>query len=229
MGSERSAKARGKKDLARKSSTRPQHERILIVSEGSKTEPNYFGDIRMAYRLSSANIHIYPSELGTDPKNVVQYAYDLFCNGDSNKHHVDKGAFEHVYAVFDRDIHNNFFEALQLIEGYNQKKNKLKNDNQEPVCFHAIASVPSFELWLLLHYEDVLAPIERWTVIERLKKHIPDYDKGATGIFKRTRPHLIQAQERAAALAKKFTAHNDPEPYTGIHELIEKLIPKEQP
>ena len=36
---------------------------------------------------------------------------------------------------------------------------KLRNDNQHPILFQAIASVPSFELWLLLHYESIQATI----------------------------------------------------------------------
>jgi hypothetical protein len=46
----------------------------LIVSKGSKTEPHYFGEIRMTYRLPTAHVGVRPSELGTDSIQVVQYA-----------------------------------------------------------------------------------------------------------------------------------------------------------
>jgi hypothetical protein len=37
------------------------------VSEGTKTESNYFKDIRAAYRLQKANIGVQPDGVGTGP------------------------------------------------------------------------------------------------------------------------------------------------------------------
>jgi hypothetical protein len=54
--------------------------------------------------------------------------------------------------VFDRDDHASYFEALRAAESLDRK---LKNDANQFIRFQAIASVPSFELWLLLHYEDI--------------------------------------------------------------------------
>ncbi len=51
----------------------------------------------------------------------------------------------------------------------------------QPVSFKAIASIPSFELWLLLRYEDIHAPIHHDKVMARLKQHIPGYGKGVGG------------------------------------------------
>ena len=95
-----------------------------------------------------------------------------------------------------------------------------RQDERRPVSFKAIASVPSFELWLLLHYEDIQAPIYRNDVMDRLKQHIPSYDKGAGGAFETTRDRLETATQRAQALAAKFNAHTDPEPFTALHELV---------
>jgi hypothetical protein len=58
---------------------------FLIVCEGEKTEPNYFREIRAAHRLHTANVEVQPSELGTAPIQVVQYAQTLFKNGDRQK------------------------------------------------------------------------------------------------------------------------------------------------
>jgi hypothetical protein len=57
-----------------KAERRAQYARILIVSEGSKTEPLYLEEIRFAYQLHSANVVVQPSQLGTAPVQVVQYA-----------------------------------------------------------------------------------------------------------------------------------------------------------
>lgn len=50
-----SPQERQPQQLERKAARRAPYERILIVSEGSKTEPNYFKEIRAEYRLHTAN------------------------------------------------------------------------------------------------------------------------------------------------------------------------------
>ena len=47
----------------------------------------------------------------------------------------------------------------------------------------AVASVPCFELWLLLHFEDVLAQLQRHDALERLKAHHPATKKGGGGHY----------------------------------------------
>src|SRR5690554_4799734 len=107
MARDNSPKERQKKQLERKQGRRASYDRILIISEGSKTEPNYFREIRAAYRLHTANVEVRPSELGTSPIQVVQYAQELFEKGDRHKN-IQPRAFEKVYAVFDRDDHENY-------------------------------------------------------------------------------------------------------------------------
>ena len=219
MARDNSPKERQKQSLERRSGKRAPYERVLIVSEGSKTEPNYFGEIRDQYRLHTANVQVRHSELGTSPIQVVQYAAELFENGDRHKK-IQARVYDRIYAVFDRDDHQSYSNALSLAQSLD---GKLKNDEKKSVSFQAIASVPSFELWLLLHYEDIQAPIHRDEVMQRLKRHIPRYDKGSRGAFANTRDLLEIATQRAHALAEKFTAHNEPEPYTGIVDLVALL------
>lgn len=219
MARDNSPKERQKKQLERKLSRRASYDRILIVSEGSKTEPNYFSEIRAAYRLHTANVEVRPSELGSAPIQVVQYARDLFEDGDRHKN-IQPRAFEQVYAVFDRDDHESYFKALRLAESLD---GKLKNDTKQFIRFKAVASVPCFELWLLLHYEDIQAPLHRDQVMRRLKHYIPGYEKGAGRAFATTRERLAVAIQRAEILATKFTADTVPEPYTAIVALVKLL------
>ncbi|MFC3627113.1 RloB family protein [Vogesella amnigena] len=220
MARDNSPKERQRKQLERKQGKRDSNDRILIVSEGSKTEPNYFNEIRRELRLPTASIEVQPSELGTDPIQVVNYAKDLFEQGNRHKR-IQPRAFEKIYAVFDRDDHRTYFDALSLAESID---GKLRNDNRQQVSFRAIASVPSFELWLLLHYENIQAPIHRTEVMHRLKTHIIGYEKGTRGSFSTTREHLELATQRATSLAKRFSARDDPEPYTAIAELVKVLF-----
>lgn len=219
MARDNSPKVRQKKQLERKQGRRASYDRVLIVSEGSKTEPNYFREIRSAYRLHTANVEVRPSELGTAPIQVVQYAQELLQNGDRHKN-IQSRAFEKVYAVFDRDDHESYHEALTLAASLD---GRLRNDAKQPVVFWAIPSVPSFELWLLLHFEDVRTPLHRDEVMRRLKLHIHGYDKGAGNAFAITSKYLSVATQRAERLAESFTAYTDPEPFTAIAELVKLL------
>ncbi len=219
MARDNSPKERQQKQLERKQGRRASYDRILIVSEGSKTEPNYFSEIRIAYRLHTANVEVRASELGTAPMQVVQYAQSLFENGDRHKK-IQRRAFEKVYAVFDRDDHDTYYDALAFADSLN---GTLKNDAKQSVTFQAIASVPSFELWLLLHFEDIQAPLHRDEVMNRLKLHIPNYEKGASNAFTVTRKHLALAIARTQQLAVRFNARTDPEPFTDVAELVKLL------
>ncbi len=111
MARDNSPKERQRQQLERKASRRASYDRILVVSEGSKTEPNYFKEIRAEYRLHTANVEVQPSQLGTAPIQVVKYARQLFEEGDRHKR-IPRRAFEQVYAVFDRDDHDPLFRAV---------------------------------------------------------------------------------------------------------------------
>ncbi len=219
MGRDNQPKARQLARKEHKTARRVDHPRILIVTEGSKTEPLYLEEIRAAYRLHSASVAVQHS-LGTAPMQVVEYAEQLFIDGDLNRG-IRHRSFDQVYAVFDRDEHATYFKALAAA---NAKDGKLLNDNREAISFKAIASVPSFELWLLLHFEDVHASLERDEVLRRLKRYLPAYEKGAGGVFAATREHVDTAIQRAKQLAEQHSAYTAPEPYTGMAELIEILM-----
>ena len=85
MAQENSPAIRQHAQLERKLNKRPSYDRILIVCEGSKTEPFYLKEIRQTYRLHTANVEVRPCQLGTAPIQVVQYAKELFEQGDRHK------------------------------------------------------------------------------------------------------------------------------------------------
>ena len=219
MGRDNQAKDRQLRRKEAMTSRRASYARILIVTEGSKTEPLYLEEIRTTHHLHSANVEVQPGQLGTAPIQVVRYARQLFEEGDLHKS-IRPKSFDLVYAVFDRDDHDSYFNALDLAKSLD---GKLRNDDRQPVSFKAIASIPSFELWLLLHYEDTQHPLHRHEVMERLRRHIPGYEKGTGGAFATTRIRLEIATQRARALAAKFNAYTDPAPFTALHELVTLL------
>ena len=176
---------RRRKSLRRKPPDRDRHDRVLVVCEGSKTEPNYFNAIRKEMRLSSAAITVIHSEGGTQPLQVVESAITEFKKTKK---------FERVYAVFDRDDHASYHDAIKKAEA---QRSKLKNDERKAITFEAIVSVPSFEVWLLMHFQEVTAWIDRHVAVRHLTGHIPNYVKGMKDVHERTRGNIEYATRRA--------------------------------
>lgn len=112
---------------------------MLIVCEGTRTEPAYFRGLRLIERLSNANIKITPAH-GTDPLSIVQYAEQF----------ADE--YDCTYCVFDRDGHANYDEAVQRLE---------HSQLGRPGRLIAVPSWPCFEVWLLLHFRYSSAAIVR--------------------------------------------------------------------
>lgn len=197
--------------LARKKPQRPPYDRLLIVTEGAKTEPLYFDDIRKQKRISSAHIEVIQSPLGTQPRQVVDSAEAKF---------KETKAFERVYAVFDRDDHPTYADALARAR---QLDNMLKNDERKAVRFYAVPSVPCFELWLLLHFQDVHAFNHRTEVMAKLDQRIAGYTKGKTGIYALTETLIDAAATRAVHLRERFQPDGGVDPYTDVDGLVATL------
>ena len=204
-------RGRSVQDLKRGKPKRTARERILIVCEGSKTEPNYLDEIRQEARISSVDVRVLHSVLGTEPRQVVESAETEFKR--------TKG-YERVYAVFDRDDHQTYIAALDMAEA---RDKKWKNDEGAPTTFTAVVTVQSFELWLLLHFENIQAFLHRTEALARLKTHIVGYEKGNRGIYAKTVANIQTAIDRGTALKQRFSRRPGDEAYTDMHELVSVL------
>lgn len=201
--------------LKREKAKRTPYDRVLIVCEGEKTEPNYFKEIRDAYRISTANIIICGKECGSDPLSVVDYAI--------LKYKEDRD-YDRVYCVIDQDKHTTFDTAVDKL-----RRTKLGKS----VGFKAIISVPCFEFWLLLHFgytsKKFCAPGNAsncdLVVTELNKKNrIPGYGKGKGRLFTLLKDRLPDAIKYATKLQRDNELTGSTNPATNMHELIEYLI-----
>lgn len=208
----RHSRARSGRDLKRSAPKRPPYPRVLIVCEGSKTEVNYFEEIRQESRLPTLHLKVMHSPNGTEPQQIVEGAEQEF---------LKTRGFECVYAVFDRDDHQTYANAIAMAEARND--GALKNDEKESVRFEAIVSVPSFELWLLLHFVNIQAWLHRDEALQRVKDHLPGYEKGRKGTFAATVANLAVASQRGAALKQQFQRLPGTDAYTDVHELVAAL------
>jgi hypothetical protein len=198
------------RSLARKKGKRPPYQRVLIVCEGARTEPNYFEDIRKQNRIPTAHVRVTPAD-GTQPRRVVDFAEETFS---------ETKEWDLVYAVFDRDDHTTYADAVNRASALD---GKLRNDERKPVRFAAVPSVPCFELWLLLHYADIQAFYHRARIFNLLRAHIPGYEKGMEKIYATTEPLLSRAVERAQRLVARFAPLPGADPYTAVHEVVQLL------
>lgn len=117
---------------------------VLIVCEGTKTEPNYFE----AFAEKQQGVIVYDIEvkgLGRGTKDVVEKAIDL-----KNKNNYDR-----VWAVFDRDEFpaKDFNEAIAM-----GQKNSIE----------VAWSNEAFELWYLYHFQNVITGVSRKDYEEKI-------------------------------------------------------------
>jgi RloB-like protein len=110
------------------------------------------------------------------------------------------------FAVFDRDDHGTYHDALTRAKALDKK---LKNSERKSVRFLAIPSVPCFEIWLLLHFVNRQAFCDRHEILRRLRQHIPGYTKGQTGVFALTEANVPVATARATWLGGTSSLHRD--------------------
>ncbi len=97
-------KAKQVSRLQRQNAKRKPYDKVLIVCEGEKTEPNYFNELKDHYEINTANIEI-DGNCGSSPKSVVNHAINLY----TKECDTDNG-FDRVYCVFDKDSHGPAYE-----------------------------------------------------------------------------------------------------------------------
>lgn len=203
--------------LERKLGHRSPGRRFLVVCEGKKTEPNYLREIQLAMRIHATNLFV-THEGVTEPKQIVEAAWEIFQNGRGI---LRPKAADVVVAVFDRDEHRTYHEALDLVSSLDAKR--PRNDNKQSVRVLAIPSHSCFELWPLLHFKDQQTPIHRHDAFDQVRGYLPGYDKGMNGLFAQTRMLLPEALRRAYRLADKFEPRKEG-PWTSMHLLIHLLL-----
>ena len=199
--------------LKRRTAKRSPYEKVLIVCEGEKTEPNYFKECIQFYKLNTANVEIDGTS-GSSPKSVCDRAVDL------SRVEVKKGdPYDRVYCVFDKDTHETYNETVERISKFKPRG-----------IFYAAVSVPCFEYWLLLHFKYTTKPYAATgnssvgdAVLKELKEVIPKYKKNDNNIFNSLFLKIKTAKKNAARSLKDANDNHRDNPSTSIHNLIDYL------
>lgn len=144
--------------LERSKPSREPRQRFILFCEGKNTEVEYFNAIDRA--CTSASISVEPRGGEGVPYTIaekaIEYAKTLR-RGQRNSYEER----DQVWAVFDRDDHPHFNEAVAYCQS-----NKVGVGR----------SNPCIELWLILHEQDFDRYEDRHAMQKILAKLRPEYD-----------------------------------------------------
>ena len=215
--------ARSEAAFPRQGPNRKRRKRILIVCEGTQTEPRYFTWLCRHWRLKvTTDVEVVGEKCGNAPISVVECAVDRKKKAKRQDERAGfdrkEAGFAHVWCVFD-------VEEKGKNESIHRARNKAKDNEVE-----CALSNPSFELWFLYHYEETSRPFKNAKeVIKALKKHVGDYDKASFATDRREDliENLEKAMKRSKRVLKEAEKHSE-DPLlecsaTNVHELVELL------
>lgn len=211
-------RGRGSKETE---SRRPRRRReirktILLVCEGSKTEPNYFDWLQDKLRLKSVTLEIVRGE-GGGIKSVVDAAVRLRkLRADQVRLSPGTIDYEEVWCVVDTEVPHD--EHIWESHAATARDEGLR----------LAWSNPCFEYWLLLHFEKTGSRFNACkAVVEKLVGHRSNYRKNSA-ILDLSLNHVSLAIKHAISIhgtqwrdVPEVTRRN---PGTSVHELMEVLI-----
>lgn len=129
---------------------------FVLAVEGGVTEPQYFKVVDR--HQATVRIKCLRGKNGSAPQNVLQRM---------NKHIKEEGVqpSDEAWIVVDKDqwTDDQLQELYRWSEGAENRGLAVSN--------------PMFEYWLLLHFEDGKGIRSARNCIDRLKRHLPNYDK----------------------------------------------------
>lgn len=194
-----------RRNFYRPTGKRPYKKLFLIATEGTKTEPNYFAIFNE--ETSVVRVKCLIGGIGKNAPSQVLKRIQVHIKKETIK------SSDEAWLVIDKDRWTN--EQLKELHEWSKKQ---KN-------YGLALSNPKFEYWLLLHYEDGNGISSPRDCTERLKRWIPNYDKGID-IRKITRQQINYAIQRAKTRNQPPCMDWPQTIGTTVYLLIEKIITK---
>lgn len=155
-------RTRGDASLRRKRGVRRERARVLIVTEGTETETQYFKGLARIVRATGVDVvGLDVVGVGRDPATVVEVAAERSGRIRSRGPSGDK--YDQVWCVVDVDTHTTLEQAVRAAAASN---------------ISMAVTNPCFELWLLWHFQDFTRYADGNEVQRELEtcgvgKHIP--------------------------------------------------------
>lgn len=183
--------------MPRKTNKKKANKVILLVVEG-QTEKEYFSELKSCEKLSG--ITIIPKQASHSSISDI-----LECAIREEKDKV----YDSIWCVFDKDV-----------SSYSKTTKKAQNLESKAIKkgIKVADSLPSFEVWFLLHYAiPQYNYLNQVKVIKDLKNYIPNYKKGME-IYSQLKPQLSVARKNAQDLDSKGY-----ETYCRVYKIFEDI------
>ena len=178
-----------------------KRDRVLIVTEGERTEPLYFD----GFRLSNVTV----KGCGYNCDSLVQYTRDL----ENEYKRKQDMYFDKVWCVFDRDSFPvaNFDAAFALAATYG---------------YEVAYSNEAFELWYLLHFNYYDSQLSRQQYCDKLTavlgfRYLKN-DRRMYSMLLERQPQAIKWAERLL-ITHNGTLPRNANPSTTVYRLVEYL------
>jgi hypothetical protein len=188
--------------------TKTTDERILIVCEGTRTEPNYFAGFQKELRSREIARKVY---LKIEPAGMVS----LSLVKEAIRLRDLDGEYDQVWCVFDRDLkkennnQQNFNAAIHLAD-----KNSI----------NLAVSNDAFELWFLLHYEYYSSQTHRTELRKKLSGRLGEkYGKSSDDMYEKLKDKQTDAIKYAEKLWSNCQENYNTNPSTTVFKLVEVL------
>ncbi|SHJ87507.1 RloB-like protein [Hathewaya proteolytica DSM 3090] len=206
------------KRKARKISVRDERpETCLIITEGTETEVNYFDNMKKIINNRYRNREIqenYPIKVEGKGRSTSVLVNEAIKRKNREN-------FSKVWVVFDKDDNSDFDLAI-----------KIAKENNIEVAW----SNESFELWLLLHFQDLSVGIKRNQDLSNLNNHFKNnninngiYNKNISNIFDVMLDKVDMAITRSEKLRKHYDIQREQyasnmNPGTTVDILVKELM-----
>ncbi len=187
---------------------------ILIICEGTQTEPKYFFALKNYFKISLVDIQI--EKCPSSPIKLVETAEALvkkrIVEGKQNPSILP---YEEIWCVFDvekTDKNLSFVDAIQ----------KAKANR-----YSLAISNPAFEYWYVLHFESTTRPFKDGNELKNYlkNKHIPSYYE-AMPVFNLIKNETLNAIQRSVKILSNHPDQDSefPNPSTHVHVLVDEII-----
>lgn len=189
----------------------------LIVTEGTDTEPAYFGAIR--------------DSINDQYRGRIQL--DIYGEGDNTLSLLEKArrratespnVYKHVWLIYDTDD----FPA----EHIDKTAALCEKISTEETKYHAIWSNQCIELWFLLHFSYMHSDLHRTEYWPKLSQHLKginagEYYKNRNDMYAVLYPYMDVAISNAKRLEEENYGKlpSKSAPGTRVYVLVEKLRP----
>lgn len=198
--------------------TRPRKHAILIQCEGQKTEPRYLAD----FCHDCGAVHRFAVTVKPGKgQNAMVTMQAAITEGSRTLQGVK--VYDEVWCVL--DVEHAAHEASLNAALALAKQHGIR------VCL----SNPSFEVWLLAHFERVKRDFPDSNAVERRlsemywKKHFGnDYDKADSRLYERLQSRQESAVDNAAWMLEDFHGNKpcrDCNASTEVYKLVQRLLP----